>query len=128
MPSSSQPPVRSRFARAVEALCLSRQDIARALDLTPEALDAYTSERLPVPPMVQLALVELLKAHEAMIGGAAGSLYDEAMYRLERSGLARPVAPNDAEPQSPPPSPPPPLSLSSPPLSPPPVAGGGSAA
>lgn len=102
MPSSPQPPLRSRFARAVEALCLSREDIARALDLTPAVLDAYATERLPVPPIVQLALVDLLKAHEALLGGAAGSLYDEAMYRLERSGLAHPVVPAAAEP--PPPS------------------------
>ena len=98
MPPSPPSPVKSRFTRAVEALCLTREEIARALKVTPALLDAYTEDREPIPPMVKLELVDLLKSHEAMLGSSAGSLYDEAMYRLESDGLARPVARRDTPP------------------------------
>jgi hypothetical protein len=82
---------KSTFARAVDALCMSREDIARALKLTPAVLDAFTAGTTPVPSMTQLELVDVLKAREAMLGAAAGSLYEETMYHLESSGLATPV-------------------------------------
>lgn len=92
MPASPDPGSKSTFARAVDALCLSREDIARALGLTPALLDAYTAGTEPVPSITQLELVDVLKSHEAMLGAAAGSLYEEAMHRLESSGLSHPVA------------------------------------
>jgi hypothetical protein len=98
MPPSPQSQIKSRFTRAVDALCLSREEIARALEITPDLLDAFIEDREPIPPMTKLELVDLLKSHEAMLGSAAGSLYDEAMYRLESDGLARPVARRDPPP------------------------------
>lgn len=92
MPSGQPSPERkSTFARAVDALCLSHEEIATALGLTPALLEAYASGTQPVPSISQLELVDVLKAREAMLGAAASSLYEEAMYRLESSGLATPI-------------------------------------
>lgn len=87
MPSTSSPAGKSTFARAVDALCISRDDIAQALGLTAALLDAYLVGSAPVPAMTQLELVDVLKSHEALLGAVAGSLYEESMYRLERNTL-----------------------------------------
>lgn len=92
MPANPDLGSKSTFARAVDALCLSREEIARALELTPALLDAYTAGTEPVPSITQLELVDVLKSHEAMLGAAAGSLYEEAMHRLESTGLSHPVS------------------------------------
>ena len=101
MPANPDLASKSTFARAVDALCLSRDEIARALGLTPVLLDAYTAGTEPVPSITQLELVDVLKSHEAMLGAAAGSLYEEAMHRLESSGLSHPVSGREPPPPHP---------------------------
>jgi hypothetical protein len=74
------------FRHAVEALCLSRDDIARELHVSRELLDGFVDSGVPVPAITQLALVDVLKAHEARVGGAAGVLYEQAMRHLVAAG------------------------------------------
>lgn len=101
MPANPDPGSESTFARAVDALCLSRDEIARALGLTRALLDAYTTGAEPIPSITQLELVDVLKSHEALLGAAAGSLYEEAMHRLESSGPSHPVAGRERPPSPP---------------------------
>ena len=93
------------FRRGVDALCLSREDIARELGITESALDRFTTGADPVPPITQLKLVDVLKDHEARLGGAAGVLSEEAMLRLQASStdpvlFRRPRSPRGKPPES----------------------------
>ena len=94
------------FERAVDALCLSREQIARALDVDAATLDELVSGARPVPPVLLLALVDLVKTHESHLGAAAAALYEAAMLRLTLSGDRAPAARATAPPPSPPPKPP----------------------
>jgi hypothetical protein len=86
MRSDQGPDAHRTFERAVDALCLSREEIARELGITEAALERFTKGDESVPPVTQLRLVDVLKAHEVTLCGAAGVLYDEAMLRLMGSG------------------------------------------
>ena len=93
------------FRRGVDALCLSREDIARELGITEGMLERFAAGADPVPPITQLKLVDVLKDHEARLGGAAGLLYEEAMLRLQASSadpvlFRRPRSPRGTPPES----------------------------
>lgn len=80
------------FRRAVDALCLSRVDIARNLGIDAAALESLVQGASPVPAGMNLALVDLLKAHEVTLEQAAGALFEHAMRGLTREGHAPPAS------------------------------------
>lgn len=87
MPPSKGEPIGgiAAFNRAVDALCLSREEIARGLGVDPTLLAEYVSGARPVPPVLLLSLVDFVKAHESRLGAAAAALYEQAMLLLTRS-------------------------------------------
>ena len=96
------------FRRAVDALCLSREQIARGLGVDTTALDEFVAGTRHIPPVLLLALVDLVKTHESRLGAAAAALYEQAMLRLTLGGDgAAPKGGVSATPVAPPPNLPP---------------------
>lgn len=85
------------FQHAVSALCLSHEQIAAELGVSVAALQAYERDERAVPPLLLLALVNVVKAHEVTLGAAASALFEEAMLRLTAEVADR-LRPPDAPP------------------------------
>ena len=85
------------FRHAVSALCLSHEQIAAELGVSAPLLEAYERDERAVPPLLLLALVNVVKAHEVTLGAAASALFEEAMLRLTAEVADR-IRPPEASP------------------------------